>query len=105
VEIARKILAQRIDKGDYDIEQIVREAIKNTPSNENLVVHVNPEDLTLLRLACGKSDRGDNLEGVKLFADTKIGRAECLVESPKGLIESRINEQLEQIANALKKAQ
>ncbi len=105
VEIARKILAQRIDKGDYDIEHIVKEAINNAPTSENLVVHVNPEDLALLKLACGRTDRGDNLDGVKLFADTKIGRAECLVESPKGLIESRISEQLEQVANALKKAQ
>ena len=105
VEIARKIIAQRVDKGDYDIEQIVREAINNTPTKENLVVHVNPEDHALLKLASGNSGEGDGLNGIKLYADVNIGRAECLIESPKGLIESRINEQLEQIEKALKRAQ
>ena len=104
VEIARKILMQKVDDGAYEIESIVKEALKNAPTHKDIVVHLNPEDIS----ECQKVQREEpqsDLAGVKLVSDPKIGRAECLLESPKGIIESLINEHLERIGKALTKAE
>ena len=104
VEIARKILMQKVRDGDYEIESIVKEALKNAPTHDSLVVHLNPEDLA----ACQKAQEDDangTLDGIKLVADANIGRAECVLESDKGVIKSLIDEHLEQIEKALKKTE
>ncbi len=104
VEIARKILMQKVRDGDYEIESIVKEALKNAPTHDSLVVHLNPEDLA----ACQKAqddDANGTLGGIKLIADANIGRAECVLESGKGVIKSLIDEHLEQIEKALKKTE
>jgi len=104
VEIARKILVQKVQKGDYEIESIVEEALKNAPSRQDVVVHLNPEDLA----ACKRVQAdvpGSSLAGIKLVADPNIGRAECLLESPKGIIKSFIDEQIERIGEALEKVE
>jgi flagellar biosynthesis/type III secretory pathway protein FliH len=104
VEIARKILRQKISEGDYQIEAIVQEALKNAPTRQDVVVHLNPEDL----VQCQKVQEDDprsSLTGIKFVADTSIGRAECLLDTPKGIIESFINEHIEKVAEALKKVE
>jgi len=103
VEIARKILLQKVQEGDYEIESIVEEALKNAPTSQDLVVHLNPEDLVQCQKAL-QDDAADTLAGIKFVADSNVGRAECVVESPKGIIESLINEHLERIGKALEKA-
>ncbi len=103
VEIARKILVQKVQEGDYEIESIVKEALKNAPTHQDVVVHLNPEDL----VQCQKLQRDDatgTLAGIKFVSDPNIGRAECLLETPKGIIESLIDEHLERIGKALEKA-
>jgi flagellar biosynthesis/type III secretory pathway protein FliH len=104
VEIARKILMRKVEDGDYEIETIVKEALKSAPTHQDLVVRLNPHDLA----ACQKAQQNDGSEtlaGIKFVADHSIGRAECVLESPKGIIELLINEHLEQIGKALEKAE
>lgn len=104
VEIARKILMQKVQQGDYQIETIVRNALENAPTHQDIVVHLNPEDL----IQCQKlqeDDATDTLAGIKLIPDQNIGRAECTLETSKGIIESLIEQHLEQIAKALQTAE
>lgn len=103
VEIARKILMQKVEKGDYEIESIIKEALKNVPSNQDVMVHLNPEDLEKCRKA-QQDGQGSVLTGIKLIPDPNIGRAECLLESPKGIIRFMIDESLERIGKAIEKA-
>ncbi len=104
VEIARKVLVQKVQKGDYEIESIIKEALKNAPTRQDLVARLNPEDMTQCQKTLQNDDSGA-FAGVKLVADPNIGRAECVLESPKGTIESSIDEHLEQIGKALMKAE
>ena len=104
VEIARKILMQKVDDGDYEIESIVKEALKNAPTRQDIIVHLNPEDCAQCQKA--QQDEADGaLAGIKFVSDQNIGRAECLLESPKGIIKSLIDEHLERVGKALKKAE
>ena len=104
VEIARKILMQKVQDGDYEIESIVKEALKNAPTRQDVVVHVNPEDQALCQKVQQEEPNGA-LACIKFISDPNIGRAECLLETPKGIVQSLIDEHLEQIGNALKKAE
>jgi len=104
VEIARKVLMQKVEDGDYKIESIIKEALNNAPTRQDIVVHLNPEDLKECQNAL-KENPDSVLADVKFVSDTNIGRAECLLESPKGIVESLINEHLERISKALKKAE
>ncbi|MHC4060557.1 MAG: FliH/SctL family protein [Planctomycetota bacterium] len=104
VEIARKILMQKVQEGDYEIEAIVKEALKNAPTRQDIVVHLNPKDLAECQKVMGDDPEG-TMSGVSFVADPNIGQAECLLETPKGIIESFINEHLERLGEALKKAE
>ncbi|UCD58218.1 MAG: hypothetical protein JSV16_03650, partial [Candidatus Hydrogenedentota bacterium] len=103
VEIARKILAQQIHKGDYQIESIIREALKKAPCSGDIVIHLNPQDLAQWQKT-QKDGPGDAFAGAKFVSDVNVGRAECLIDNPKGIVESFINEHLERIGKALAKA-
>ena len=104
VEIARKILVKKVEEGDYKIELIVKEAIKNAPARQDVVVHLNPDDLAQYR-QFQETGAGEVPAGVKFIPDANVGRAECVVETPKGIVESLIDRHLEQVCNALNKVQ
>lgn len=103
VEIARKVLMQKVQEGDYEIESIVKEALKSAPERHDVVVHLNAEDFAQCEKAQQNEKTGNSLAGVKFVSDDNIGRAECMVETPRGVIESLIEEHLERIGKALKK--
>ena len=104
VEIARKVLMQKVEDGDYEIQTIIKEALNSAPTKQDIVVHLNPEDLAECQKAL-QNEPDDTLADIKFVSDSNIGRAECLLESPKGTIESLINEHLDRISKALKKAE
>ena len=100
VEIARKILMHKVENGDYEIESIVKEALGNAPDRHDVVVHLHPEDVAQCQRA-QQDDPGSALVGVTFVSDSNIGRAECLLQSPKGIVKSLIDENLERIGRAL----
>jgi flagellar biosynthesis/type III secretory pathway protein FliH len=100
VEIARKILIQEIKEGDYKIEAIIQEALDNVPTLQDVVVHLNPEDFAQCQISEAESQE-EIFKDVKLVPDPNVGKAECLIETPKGVIESVIEEHLDNIVKAL----
>ncbi len=103
VEIARKILVRKVEDGDYEIESIINEALKNAPARHDVIVHLNPDDHARCQKALQQDDRNGAFVGIKFVSDPKIGRAECLLETPKGIVKSLIDENLERVHQALKK--
>jgi len=104
VEITRKILVYKTGKGDYDIQAIVEEALKLAPTRQNIVVRLNPEDLPHCQQLQRESPENP-FAGLELTADWSIGRAECVVETPKGIVQSFIEEHLDRIGEALQKVE
>ena len=101
LEIARKILVQKVQDGDYKIESIIEEALKNTPTHQDIVIHLNPDDLEQYRKT-QQEEPSAALSGFKLVPDPNVGRAECILENPKGIIKSFIEQHLETIGQALR---
>ena len=103
VEIARKILIQKVNDGDYEIETIIKEIIQNAPSCQDIVIHLHPKDLQRYENTV-KNNPDCILQGIEFVPDPNIGLAECKLKSPKGDIEFIIDEHLDKISEALKKA-
>lgn len=104
VEIARTVLMRQIEEGAYDIQTIVKEALSHSPTLEDVTVRVNPQDLAQCRALMSDKKHNETMLGIQFTADPQIGRAECVVESPKGIIQSLIDEHLKQISEALSKS-
>lgn len=103
-EIARKILMHKVQKGDYEIESIVTEVLEHAPTRQAVVVHLNPADLG----QCQKLQQDDptgTFAEIQFVSDPNIGRAECLLETPKGIIKWFIEEHTERISQALEKVE
>ncbi|HPS54385.1 MAG TPA: FliH/SctL family protein [Sedimentisphaerales bacterium] len=101
VEIAGKILIQKIDEGDYKIENIVQEVLNSSPGGKEIKIYLNPTDYQ----HCQKIQKEENIfTSINFVSDPEVGRAECIFESTKGNIESFIDSKLKQIAEELKKA-
>ena len=104
VEIARKILMHKTSEGDYSIQAIVEEALKRAPTRQNIVIRLNPQDLA----ACQKlqlDDPDGPLAHLEFVPDFELARADCLVETPKGIIKSFVEEHLERIGEALRQVE
>lgn len=102
VEIARKILMHKAGKGDYEIQAIVEEALKQAPTRQNVVVRLHPEDVPRCQQLQRENPQSPLAE-LEFTADGSIGRGECLVQTPKGIVPSFIEEHLEHISGALQK--
>ncbi|MHC5061166.1 MAG: FliH/SctL family protein [Planctomycetota bacterium] len=102
IEIAGKILQKEIGDGKYDIGKIIAEALKAAPSQEDVVVYLNADDLARYEKELkGKKDE-DVAGHVKLAAGANVGPGECIVETDKGMIEYFIAEHLKKVSEALK---
>ncbi len=100
IGIAEKILMRQIQAGQYDIARIVGEALAVAPAQEPIVVRMNPQDLETYDKTLqesGKSRPGN----ITFKSDGEVGPAECVVETSKGLIESRIADHLRLVEEAL----
>lgn len=104
VEIARKILHWKIEQGDYNIQEIIEEALKQAPTRQKLLVRVNPEDLTRCQKLQEENPNSQFAE-LEFTADWDITPADCLIETPKGIVRSFVAEHLDRIGEALKRAQ
>ena len=65
---------------------------------------LNPEDLPGCRKLQEEGPENPFTE-LELTADWSIGRGECLIETPKGIVKSFIEEHLERIGEALQKVE
>ena len=100
IEIARKILMHKVSNGDYDFQAIIEEALKRAPTQQNIVVRVSPQDLPQCQ-KLQQDNADDPFAGLEFVADRSIARADCLVETPKGIIKSFVEQHLERIGEAL----
>jgi len=100
VEIARKVLAQKVKDGDYEIESIIEQALENIDTSQNLTIHLNPNDLEKVK-AIQQNDSDAMLNNLKLLPDPNLGDAECVVDTPNGTVEAIISKHLEEISKAL----
>jgi len=102
VEIARKILKGRVAENDYRIEEVIEQALKQAPAKHNVTIRLHPEDLVRCK-ELQEQEGSSALPGAAEFiADASVGRAECVIDTPKGSIESYLEEHIMKVEEAIK---
>jgi len=99
LEIARKVLMQEIDAERYRIDPIVKEALLHVPVRQDVTVHLHPDDWARCQMA--EESEGSSGGNVRFVADPGVRRAECLLETSEGIVESAVEGHLGRIAETL----
>ena len=102
IATAKKIMKKEIEEDSETIVRVVREALKRVGQAQKITIKVNPQDWMKLKEVqpelLSSSLRGGS---VYIEKDEAIARGGALVETDKGIIDARIERQLDEIDKAL----
>lgn len=102
IEIAAKILKDRIESDHEIVVRNAQDAIARAVQKESLVIRVNPRDLlTLRRFQEEFMVSFDAIREIRIEEDNRVGCGGCIVETGSGNVEARIDKQLEEVKRAL----
>jgi len=102
VAVARKIIQRELSSDPEIIVGIVKRAIQKATDREELTIRVNPDNLD--STLNSRDDITQSVKGVrklKVLADPGVAPGGCVVESPNGTVDARVERQLSEIEQAL----
>ena len=102
LDVARKVLMQEIQAGRYEIDPIVKEALRRVPRRQDVVAHLHPHDWSRSQLARGAEEDPAAAGSIRFVADPSIPRGECVLETAEAAIVSAVDDHLDTIADALR---
>lgn len=105
VAVAEKILAQELELRPEVVVDMIRAAIRRIRDRETLRISVNPRDFEQVRAA--REDLTSAIDGVRnleIVEDRRVGRGGCVIESPNGTLDARVETQIEEIGQTLEGA-
>lgn len=100
--VARKIISNELVVNPDSIVEIVKRAVLKVTDREEVTVRVNPENLDTTISA--QDEISQSVKGIRKFkvlADTGVAPGGCVVETPNGNVDARIERQLDEIEQAL----
>jgi flagellar assembly protein FliH len=100
--IAKSLAMREIAADETAIVQVVKRAIENAQSEEEVTIKLNPLDQAFLEKV--KSEPGhlfEKIQKVKLEVNENIMRGGCLVETNYGLIDATIEQRVSKLWAAL----
>lgn len=103
-KMAEKIVGHAVAVDASVMRDIAARALAAVkPSSASVVLRVHPEDLALLEgtRQAWLAEVGVKAD-VKLVADSTVGRYGCVVETPVGRIDARLETQLDALERALR---
>ncbi len=105
VTIAEKVISQELAVRPDVVVDIVRGAMKRLRDREQVRISVNPGDLEQVRGA--RDDLISAVDGVRkleIVEDRRVSPGGCVIESPNGTLDARIETQLNEIVAAVEGA-
>jgi flagellar assembly protein FliH len=105
VSIAEKVIGQELELRPEIVVGVVRSAVKRLRDREHLRVSVNPGDIERVKEA--REDLISAVDGVRtmdIVEDRRVGAGGCVIESPSGTLDARIQTQIDEISRALGEA-
>lgn len=102
--MAEKIVGRAIDLDPSILGSIVAQALAASRGRSGtLVVRVNPDDLP--KIQAQRADwlaRVETLADVRVIGDVEVDRHGCIVETPVGRLDARLDTQLDALERALR---
>lgn len=105
VEIAGKVVRQKIDENEEFVLTTVKAGLKQLRDRQELKIHVNPDDYKLLRERREDVQSScDGIRSVEVIDDRRVEKGGCLIESGNGHLDGRIETQLGEVEHTLLEA-
>jgi flagellar assembly protein FliH len=101
--VAGKVLARQVEENPTVILPIVKTALDKVQDQEQIAIRVHPECYDLVLAARPELQAGlARASTVNVVADTALKAGDCIVETPFGTVDARVDTQLELVKAALK---
>lgn len=101
--VAGKILAKEIEENPMVVLPIVRAAIDKVRDQEQITIRVHPDDYDFVLAArLELSSMLSRDKALSVVADGALKNGDCMVETPYGTVDARIDTQLELVKSALR---
>ncbi|MDT8901290.1 FliH/SctL family protein [Anaeroselena agilis] len=101
--VASKVLAREVAENPTVILPIVRAALERVQDQEQITIRVNPECYELVLSARPELQAAmARAASVAVVADGALRDGDCIVETPFGTVDARVDTQLEMVKAALK---
>jgi flagellar assembly protein FliH len=102
MNVARKILAREIEENPMVILPIVNEALEKVKNQEKITIRVNADDYSIVLQAKNDFQILIGREGVlNLIVDQTIESGSCMIDTPYGTVDARLDTKFEMIEKAL----
>lgn len=97
VVIAEKIIAHELRSAAPVVGNILRSVLDDIPDHEPVVIRLNPADMASVRTSDLGITRLTEGQGIlRVVEDREVARGGCLIETGSGLLDCRLETQLEQ---------
>ncbi len=105
IETARKVIGEVVDLNPDVVVNLVANAIKYANTGDVLTIRVNPRDVELLHEYWAEALDDDNPGGRRweIIADRRVKPGGCVIDTPSGTVDARVDTQLVQIKYAFDK--
>jgi flagellar biosynthesis/type III secretory pathway protein FliH len=102
VAVASHVLYERLESGEFPIEELVRAAVKRLEPRQAVTVRLNPEDLALLERRTAEEPLfALDTEELRLVSDPSLGRGDCRAETGDVAVLANLDEHLGEIKRDL----
>jgi flagellar biosynthesis/type III secretory pathway protein FliH len=102
VAVASHVLYERLESGDFPVEELVRAAVSRLEPRQAVTVRLHPDDLALLERRTAEEPlfAADAAE-LRLVADAALGRGDCRAETGDVAVMANLQEHLAEIRRDL----
>jgi flagellar assembly protein FliH len=99
--VAGKLIRREIHADESVVEDIVRESLEAVKSGNSIKLKVNARDIDRIR-DCKDIllQAADNIPDFEIVEDPRIEQGGCIIETDFGIVDARIDSQLQEIGRA-----
>jgi hypothetical protein len=102
ISIASRLVHQRLEAGDFGVEELVQQMLARFDPQESVKIHLHPDDLQLLQQLMEQNDPPwKGRASPEMIADESIERGDCRIDSAEAGLLSKIDLQLSEIRQHL----
>ena len=102
--VARRILDTELTTSPDVLFALVRGAVRKAGDTRHVVIHVHPDDLTLVQGAVASGEAGITAARVEVTGDGSLEPGDCVVDTDFGTVDGRLRTRFEELYRAARSA-
>ena len=101
VAVAGRLMHQKIEAGEFPIENVVRQVVEQLGAKQSVQVCLHPDDLALLAQRLGDAPLATASADLQLVADAELSRGDCRAQAGELSVLSQLDVQLADLRRQL----